>query len=157
MNQFINEPITVIGGGTWGTVVGNLIANNGHKVKLWARDPFVVHSISTRSFNERFLPNLRLHENLIALDDPREALANTKIIIWAIPVQFTRERVRDFKNFFEPQSIVVNLSKGLEGGTLYRPSQIFFEEYQYFKAVGSLGGPNIASEQCFSTRVTPIP
>lgn len=31
--------IAVLGAGSWGTALGILLANNGHQVLMWARDP----------------------------------------------------------------------------------------------------------------------
>lgn len=138
--------IAVIGAGSWGTVVANILAANVEEVVLWARDPDVVDSINLRNTNEKFLPQFRLGNNVRATAQYAEALNHAQLVLWAIPVQYTRDRLRDCTSHIQPAAIFVNLSKGIEIGTWYRPSQIVARECPSLRASGTLGGANIASE-----------
>jgi len=92
------------------------------------------------------LPKLRLAQNLKATTSYDEAFDECGLYVWAIPVQFTRERLKNCGSFFPENSIIINLSKGFESGTCYRPSQIIAQECRGAAHVGTLGGPNLASE-----------
>lgn len=136
----------VIGAGSWGTTVANLLAENVARVTLWARDPEVVHSIGGSGVNQRFLPELKLRGNVRPTNSYEEAFVSARLILWAIPVQHTRGRLRDCASYIAPDAIFINLSKGLEERTLYRPSQIILDVCPSLHTVGTLGGPNIAAE-----------
>jgi glycerol-3-phosphate dehydrogenase (NAD(P)+) len=106
----------------------------------------VASSVNTRKINELFLPHLRLAENITATNSQEEALTEAVLVLWAIPVQYTRAIVKVSVNYFRPEVTLVNLSKGLEESTWYRPSQILLQECPGLRRVGSLVGPNIAAE-----------
>ncbi len=145
----MNKPykkITVVGAGSWGTVVASLLSRNNQNVVIWGRNQDVVDSINDTHINKNFLPQFKLPENLRASSNYDEAFTDSNLIVWAIPAQFTRERIIDCKQWFNEDAIIVNLAKGIEAKTLYRPSQVIAEECRNIKLIGSLGGPNIASE-----------
>ena len=137
---------TVIGAGSWGTTIADILAKNVPDVVLWGRDQKDIDFINSDRINHRFLPNLKLPKNLRATSDYSEAFDGSRLFVWAIPVQYTRERLKDCASWFPPSSIVVNLSKGLENGSWYRPSQIIAQECKEIACVGTLGGPNLAAE-----------
>ena len=137
---------TVIGAGSWGTTVADILAKNVPNVILWGRNQKDIDCINSSRTNKRFLPNLKLSENVRATSDYSEAFEGSGLFVWAIPVQYTRERLKSCANWFPADSIVVNLSKGLENGSWYRPSQIIAQECAQIACVGTLSGPNLASE-----------
>jgi glycerol-3-phosphate dehydrogenase (NAD(P)+) len=137
---------TVIGAGSWGTTIADILAKNMSDVVLWGRDQKDIDSINSKRVNSRFLPNLKLPGNLRATSDYSEAFDGSRLFVWAIPVQYTRERLKDCASWFPPGAIVVNLSKGLENGSWYRPSQIIAQECKEIACVGTLSGPNLAAE-----------
>ena len=57
---------TVVGAGSWGTALANVLAKNGHDVHIWAREPEVVASINEQRVNALFLPTCALSEGLVA-------------------------------------------------------------------------------------------
>lgn len=138
--------VSVVGGGAWGTAVANLVADNVGGVRLWARDEDVVESINDRRTNPKFLAGVRLSRNLVATTSYEEALVDVELLIWAIPVQYSRERLSEITPMLGRKVVVVNLSKGFEDRTLCRPSEIIRQECPNIANVGSLGGPNIAAE-----------
>ena len=52
--------VGVIGAGAWGTAVAKSLAENGHRVCLWALEASTVEAINTRHVNETFLPGVTL-------------------------------------------------------------------------------------------------
>lgn len=134
---------SVIGAGTWGTAIANLLALKGFKVKLWAREEEVVKSINSKKINNLYLPKIKLSPNIIATSDINEAIDYIDIIVNAVPVQFIRDIFSKIRNL-PKNRIVLNLSKGIEIKTLKTPSEIlkeFFGENIYV-----LSGPNFAIE-----------
>lgn len=136
----------MIGAGAWGTTVAHMVSRNVDEVIVWGRDPDVIEAINGQRTNPKFLPNIQLNNNLVATNNEADTIAGSKLIIWAIPVQFTRERIRKFKQWIGTDHTIINLSKGIEHGSCSRPSQIFQEECGPICSIGTLGGGNIASE-----------
>ena len=58
--------ISVLGGGSWGTVLAYLASLNGNQVNLWMRDNNLAQEINKTSINKRYLPNLELGKNITA-------------------------------------------------------------------------------------------
>lgn len=138
--------IAVVGGGAWGTAVANLLAQNGRSVRLWAKETHVMEEIARDHFNDTFLPGVHLCENLIAAPDLRDCLRDVRLIVFAVPAQYLRARLEDAKSHIRPDAVLINLGKGLEKDTLYRPSEVMLSVLGGNPLVGTLSGPNIASE-----------
>ena len=67
--------IAVLGAGSWGTTLADLLARKGNAVRLWAYEPDVVEAVNRRRENPLFLPGVKLHEQVRACNDAREAVA----------------------------------------------------------------------------------
>ncbi|MGC9070603.1 MAG: NAD(P)H-dependent glycerol-3-phosphate dehydrogenase [Elusimicrobiales bacterium] len=137
-----NLKISVIGAGTWGTTVANLLSEKGEDVVIWAREDDVCKSINTKHINEIFLKNIKLHKKLKATNSIEEALNHADILINAVPVQFMRNVYKSTKT--KEKKIIINLSKGIEIKTLSLPSQILKEIFKH--DVYTISGPNFAIE-----------
>ena len=61
--------VAVIGGGSFGTVIANIIAHNGHHTQLWMRDADQVESLNATRQNAAYMPGLELHEKVVATHD----------------------------------------------------------------------------------------
>ena len=82
--------ISVLGGGSWRTVLANLASLNGNEVILWMRDEEVVKEINNTNINSRYLPNLTLGSNLIATSEMAD-ISDSGIIIFCIPSDAFRD------------------------------------------------------------------
>ena len=56
--------IAVIGGGSWGTTLADLLAKKGEDARLWVREQAVMHEIRTARENSWYLPGRKLSERL---------------------------------------------------------------------------------------------
>ncbi len=54
------RPIAVLGGGSFGTAVANLLAENGHAVRQWMRDPEQAEAIRVHRENPRYLKGIKI-------------------------------------------------------------------------------------------------
>ncbi len=132
--------VGVVGAGSWGTAVANLLADKGLEVLLWCREEEVEVSIKEKRENELFLPGVRLSNNIeptLEISD----LRGVDFLVNAVPVQYIRSVWEDFVS---PNVPVVNLSKGLEVRTKERVSQIF--EDMGCSEYAVLSGPSFAKE-----------
>ena len=74
--------VTVLGAGAWGTAFGQVLADAGNQVTMWAIEPQIVEGIRDNHRNEVRLPSVeRLPENMTATGDREEAVANADIVV----------------------------------------------------------------------------
>ncbi|MBD3163896.1 NAD(P)H-dependent glycerol-3-phosphate dehydrogenase [Candidatus Woesearchaeota archaeon] len=139
--------ISVIGAGSWGTTLANLLAENNpdKDVFLWAREKEVAESIEKERKNKLFLPNINLSTKLKPTNSLAEAVKNADLLVIVVPSQFLREKARDISGHIGKNVTVVNAAKGMEVNTFKRMSEILREEIPDSK-IAVLSGPNHAEE-----------
>jgi glycerol-3-phosphate dehydrogenase (NAD(P)+) len=135
----------VIGGGAWGTALAQLLATNGHDVRLWALETAVVDSINTRHENPMFLPGAALPQGLRATHAHREALTGAELVIYAAPSQHLREIAAAGARFVEPGATLAVASKGIERRTLALMCDVIEHESPSHATV-AISGPSFAAE-----------
>ena len=112
----LTTPVTVAGGGSWGTALAHLLAARGLSVTLWLRDAEVARAVNERHENPRYLPGFALDARLAASTDP--AVLNRDLLVLAVPSQQLRGWLGTHRTFFRPGPVLVNAAKGLETGSL---------------------------------------
>lgn len=137
--------ITVLGGGSFGTIIANIAAENGHQVKQWMRDETRAAEIRDCRENKRYLPGYQLSENLEPVCDLEEALKGSELVFVSIPSSAFRQVIRNAKSFFKPEQMVVSTTKGIEADTFSLMSEILAQELPGAR-IGVLSGPNLAKE-----------
>ncbi|MDR2825630.1 MAG: NAD(P)-dependent glycerol-3-phosphate dehydrogenase [Deltaproteobacteria bacterium] len=137
--------ITVLGGGSWGTALGSMLAANGKEVALLLRNENAAHEINSRHINNRYLPDIKLHENLKATLKPEEAFAGTEVCLLAIPCQNMRQTLFALTEYFLPGLPVVCASKGLEL-TTHKTMSAVVREVIPQACYAILSGPSFAKE-----------
>ncbi len=137
--------VAVLGGGSFGTVIANLIGSKGEAVNLWMRNAERADDINRTHENTRYLPGRQLSENLNATADLQQALADAEIVFVSIPSQSFREVISQAKPFLRADQIVVSTTKGIEAKTFSLMSQILAEELPD-NPIGVISGPNLAKE-----------
>ncbi len=136
----------VIGAGSWGTTLADLLARNGHTVRLWAREHEVVESVQHRHENTMFLPDARLDPGLVATDAVAEAVAGADLIVSAPPSHAVRPIAREIAAALgDRQPLIVSVSKGLEPQTDHLLTHVLSEELPGREVV-ALSGPSFARE-----------
>ena len=137
--------IAVLGAGSWGTALSVHCARIGHDVSFWGRDPSLVVDVVRTRENSRYLRGVRLGDRVMPTASLDEALANAAVVIAALPSHGMRHVLRAAQPFIPRQAIVVSATKGLEGNTLERMSQVIADEVPD-RAVAVLSGPSFAIE-----------
>ena len=139
--------VTILGAGSWGTALAALLANCGHHVTLWARDPSLIAVIRDQRINEHYLPNIPLPESILPTADIEEAVSSAQAILFAIPSGGMREVAASAAPFIRPDALLVSASKGLEDGAGCRMSQILADVVtNAAERTVALSGPNLAVE-----------
>lgn len=139
------QNIAVIGAGSWGTALGDIVRRAGGRTVLYARDAGLADVINTRHENPVYLPGQKLHEDLRATADIGAALDGADMVLAVTPVQFMRDVARKMKPFMPAGVPVVNCAKGIEIATGQLPADILSEELPDNPYV-ALSGPTFASE-----------
>jgi glycerol-3-phosphate dehydrogenase (NAD(P)+) len=139
--------VAVLGAGSWGTTLANLLAGKGETVRLWAYEPEVVEAVNRTHENPLFLPGVRLGGELRAFGDPQEAVSGAGVIVSAPPSHVTRAVVDRVREAVAPGVLVVSATKGIENDTLALMSEVFAERLPDARFV-ALSGPSFAIEVC---------
>ncbi len=116
--------ITVLSDGGWGTSLANVLCDNGNKVTMWGPFPDYIEEMKETRENSRFLKGYPLPESLILEGDIEKALENTELILLASPSQFLRSTLDQLKPFYDKNTPIVNVAKGIENDTLLRMSEL---------------------------------
>ncbi len=142
-----NDRIAVLGAGSWGTALSNLLAASGREVALWARDEALVDTLQKRRENIRFLPGFPLHPNIEPTSDLNAAVSSASVVLFAIPSGGIRQVAIRAQAVLDPDALIVSASKGLEDGTGLRMSQVLAEIIpNSTNRIAALSGPNLALE-----------
>lgn len=137
--------VTVLGGGSFGTVIANMIAANGYCVKLWLRDQSVAVNIANCGENTTYLPGHKLHKNVVVTTDLKAAVEGCKSLFFAVPSSVFRELAKNLYQWLDADVQIISTAKGIEVGTFLLPTQILRQELPN-TAVGLISGPNLARE-----------
>jgi glycerol-3-phosphate dehydrogenase (NAD(P)+) len=140
--------IAVIGGGSWGTALAQLLAQKGEDVTLWAYEETVVNAITLQHENARYLSGVSLPKNLTASCDLQSVLENARVVLFAVPSQHARTILRQMSPFIKADIPIVSATKGIEIKTLLSISEVIREELNREGAdkIAILAGPSFAQE-----------
>ena len=138
------QPIAVLGGGSFGTAIANLLAENGHDVRLWMRDPEQAESIRTLRQNPRYLKGVTLLASVEPVTDLARTLADCELIFVALPSSALRPALSPFASQLVGK-MLVSTTKGIEAQDFMLMSQIL-EEIAPHARIGVISGPNLARE-----------
>ena len=137
--------VAVLGGGSFGTAISNIIATNGHTTYLWMRDSERAERCQLNRENPEYLPGYTLHDNLHVISDYSQVLTQCDVVVIAIPSKSFRELAREVAPFIPENTVVISTTKGIEAGTFSLMTQILDDELNNVK-IGALSGPNFAKE-----------
>lgn len=143
------EKICVLGAGSWGTTLANILAEKGFDISLWVREEELYQIILKTRENAFFLPGIKLaHNNITSTNSIEEAVKNRAIILCVIPSHGVRDIFAQASKFLSKDAIIVNASKGIEQETLLTVSQILRQSLpkSFHKNLSVLSGPTFAKE-----------
>lgn len=141
--------IAVIGGGAWGTALAHVFAAKGLETRLWARNESVIAAIRDHNENIPYLPGAKLDDRIQPTSDRAEAAEGADCFVVAIPSQFFRNTLREFKKHLPHAPNIVCANKGIELGTLSLMSDVVAEELADLSPrFAMLSGPSFAREVC---------
>lgn len=139
------EKVGVIGAGSWGIALAQLLAGNGHKVTVWSIIEDEINMLKEKHEHVDKLPGVILNDSIEYTTDLKEACDGKDFLVLAVPSPFTRSTAHSLKDCVADGQIIVNVAKGVEEKTLMTLSQIIEEEVPQAN-VCVLSGPSHAEE-----------
>jgi glycerol-3-phosphate dehydrogenase (NAD(P)+) len=152
------EHVTILGDGAMATVCCLLLTAGGHRVTMWGAFGASIERLRRDRVQHRLLPGVAVPDEVRLTSDDADCFADATMVVSAIPTQHTRsvwQRLRPYA----PQGVpVVSVSKGIENGTLLRPTQVIADalgvrhegtearRHDGESPLAALSGPNIAAE-----------
>ncbi len=137
--------IGILGSGTWGTALANMLANMHHKVVVYGKFAAEIDYLNENRIHKN-LPGCELNKEILFTTDISKACLNQEVIIFAVPSVFIRQTAINAKEFINKDQIIVTVAKGIEENTLFSMSEILEDVLGKDIKVVALSGPTHAEE-----------
>ena len=138
--------VTVVGSGSWGTVVTRLIAPHAREVVVWSFEPEVAAGINANHKNPHQMRDFTLAQNVRATTSFEEALEGAEAVAIVVPSAFIRTTLRQLAPHLGRDVPVVVLTKGVERETGCLMADVAEQELANMDRIAVLSGPNHAEE-----------
>lgn len=146
--SFSSTKIGVVGAGSWGTALADLLGRKGFKVDHWVFEKEVKEQMCAGRENTVFLPGVSLSDNLNPTNNLRQVVTGKDLVLVVVPSHVMRVTTEQFAQWISPETILVSASKGIENKTHLTMTGVLNEVMgnsgQYQSAV--LSGPSFAKE-----------
>ncbi|CAN2041223.1 Glycerol-3-phosphate dehydrogenase (NAD(P)+) [Candidatus Magnetomoraceae bacterium gMMP-15] len=140
--------IGVVGAGSWGTALGNLLALKGYEIDHWVFETEVKNQIEKTRENKVFLPEIKLSENLHPTNDMEKAVKGKDLVLVVVPSHVMRITAEKMAEYISSDTILVSASKGIENKTHLIMTQVLLECIPSAREnrVAALSGPSFAKD-----------
>ncbi len=145
------EVVAVLGAGNMGTAVAQIVALNGYRVKLWnySGDPDPLNQIREKRENTKYLPGIKLSQNINPEPDISLALLKARVVFLAMPSAFIKPVIKQAANFFDSRAICVDVSKGLDKNSFNLITDVLKNILPKNK-IATISGPAIARQMAMA-------
>lgn len=140
--------IGVIGGGSWGTTLADLLAKKDYKITLWVYEKDLAEIINETRENSFYLKDITLSENLNATNSLKDVITGKDLLLFVTPSHVARQLITEASEFIGEDQIFVSATKGIEERTLKTNSQVIEEilSPSISSSAVYLSGPSFARE-----------
>jgi glycerol-3-phosphate dehydrogenase (NAD(P)+) len=138
--------IAILGAGSWGTGLAIHLGHAGHRVRLWGRDAALVERMASTRSNAEYLPDVPLHDAVEPTASIPTALDAADFVVVAVPSHGVRHVLSLAAPSVPPSAVVVSATKGIEGDSLLRMSEVVEAELGGPERIAALSGPSFALE-----------
>ncbi len=140
--------IGVVGAGSWGTTLANLLAKKGLDVVLWVYEADLAERMAETRVNDLYLPGVELDQRLVVTSDLNLAAGNRLLLLLVCPSQVMRRVVEQCRPVLHPDGLLVSAAKGIENESLLTMSEVLAEVLGQDITARSafLSGPSFARE-----------
>eukprot|EP00761_Pharyngomonas_kirbyi_P012623 gb/GECH01012650.1/.p1 GENE.gb/GECH01012650.1/~~gb/GECH01012650.1/.p1 ORF type:complete len:358 (+),score=101.67 gb/GECH01012650.1/:1-1074(+) len=130
------ERVAVIGSGNWGSTIAKLVGEHiqqrrkqteenvdgpefESEVKMWVYEEEIegkklTEIINSQHENVKYLPNVKLPENIIASPDAQDTVKDATLLIFVLPHQFVPKVCNTIKDHISPKARAISLIKGMD-------------------------------------------
>jgi glycerol-3-phosphate dehydrogenase (NAD(P)+) len=140
------QPIAIIGAGSWGTALALQFARGGREVRLWGRDAKQLAAMGSDGVNNRYLPDVQFPDNLHVEADLAKCLDGVRDIVISVPSHGLRETLIKVQPLLDSSARICWATKGFELSTGKLPHQVAGEILGSDRAMAVLSGPTFAKE-----------
>lgn len=144
----MKQKVAVLGPGSWGTALAQVLAENGHEVRIWGNHEAQIDEINTYHTNRHYLPDLKIPDSIKGEKVLKEAVKDADAVLFVVPTKAIRSVAQEFAKVAENKPVIIHASKGLEQDTHKRISEVLIEEIpeEHRQGVVVLSGPSHAEE-----------
>lgn len=143
----MTEKISVIGAGSWGTTLANLLADKGLDTMLYVYESDQFLLMQKERVNEKYLPGVKLAPKLRLNDDLKATTNFARYLVMAVPSHAVRGVLNQLNGLDLSDKIFINVAKGIENDTLLRMSQVIQQVTGLpEEQIATLSGPSHAEE-----------
>ena len=145
MNENPKVKVSLIGSGSWGCALAQLLAHNGHEVTIWSYDSMEAMMINEKHEHLEKLPGVMLDERIRATTMLDEACERRDVLVMSTPSVFVRATAKKMAPYVREGQLIVSVSKGIEEATLKTLTEQLEEEIPQAE-IAALSGPSHAEE-----------
>lgn len=140
--------VAVLGAGSWGTSLANVLAGKGMAVRIWSYEADVADAINDGHENTTYLKGIALRPSLTATTEILEAVAGAEVIVSVSPAQHVRGVLRSAASAVRDDALIISASKGIEQQTLATMAEVIADVLPQSVAASAtfLSGPSFALE-----------
>jgi len=140
--------IGVIGAGSWGTTLANLLAKKGFPVTLWVYETDLAERMAKTRINDLYLDGYPLSPNLAFTSELSEAVVDRQLLLLVSPSQVMRQVLKQLQPYLGETCLLVSAAKGIENNSLQTMSEVLEEVLgtEVKNRCAFLSGPSFAKE-----------
>ena len=140
--------IGVIGAGSWGTTLANLLAKKGFPVTLWVYETDLAERMAKTRINDLYLNGFTLSPNLAFTNELSEAVVDHQLLLLVSPSQVMRQVLKQLQPHLDKTCLLVSAAKGIENNSLQLMSEVLEEVLgaEVKNRCAFLSGPSFAKE-----------
>jgi glycerol-3-phosphate dehydrogenase (NAD(P)+) len=147
------ENVTIVGDGAMATVCSILLTQGGHSVTMWGAFEESIERLLQDREQRRLLPGVKVPSAVRLTANDADCFRGATLILSAVPTQYMRSAWKRLSPHVPSDVSIVSVAKGIENGTLLRPTQVIADVLTGSRGTGAatrslaaLSGPNIAGE-----------
>ncbi len=141
------DHVTILGDGAMATVCSMLLTQNGHGVTMWGAFEESIDRLIQNREQSKLLPGAKIPPSVRLTANDAECFGGATLVLSAVPTQYMRSVWQRLAKYLPPNTPIISVAKGIENGSLSRPTQIIREILSSkTPSLAALSGPNIAAE-----------
>ncbi len=149
--------VAVVGAGSWGTALAQLLAAKGVETVLWSYESEVAEAVEREHRNPKYLAGVPLDRSLRATTSMEEAVSGASTVVSVSPSHVVRGVMAAAAPYLAEGALVVSASKGIENESLQTMDEVLADVLpRHVETTAFLSGPSFALEvaQAQPTAVT---